>query len=106
MRHSRGRRRAPPGTRSGSRPPLSRGMSFGIESGASSGPVTRLVIAQPARPVASGLLAGVGFAAALATVLIALPAGDAVTEIVRVADPVAYVASVLTIVAACLLAAW
>ena len=74
--------------------------------GASSRNVTRLVIAQTARPVAYGLLAGVGFAAALATILIAMPAGAAITEIVRVTDPIAYAASVLAIVAACLLAAW
>ena len=74
--------------------------------GASSRKVTRLVLAQTARPVAYGLLAGVGFAAALATILIAMPAGAAITEIVRVTDPIAYVASLLVIVAACLLAAW
>ena len=38
--------------------------------------------------------------------LIALPAGAEITEIVRVTDPIAYVASLLVIVAACLLAAW
>ena len=59
--------------------------------GASSRKVTRLVIAQTTRPVAYGLLAGVGFAAALATILIAMPAGAAITEIVRVTDPIAYV---------------
>jgi predicted permease len=74
--------------------------------GASSRRVTRLVIAQTARPVAFGLLAGIGLAATLATVLIALPVGAKVAEVVRVADPVAYVASLLAILAACLLAAW
>ena len=74
--------------------------------GASARAVVRLVIAQTARPVAYGLLAGVGFAAMLATVLVAMPAGAVVTEIVRVTDPIAYLASLLAIVAACLLAAW
>jgi hypothetical protein len=74
--------------------------------GASSRRVTRLVIAQTARPVAYGMLAGTGFAAALATILLTLPAAAVVTASVRVADPVAYAGSVLAIVAACLLAAW
>ena len=74
--------------------------------GASSRRVARLVLAQTTRPVACGLVAGVGFAAALATVLMALPAGAQVTEVVRVTDPIAYAASLIVIVAACLLAAW
>jgi predicted permease len=74
--------------------------------GASSRRVTRLVIAQTARPVVYGLSAGIGLAAALATILIALPVGAKVAEVVRVADPIAYVASLLVIVGACLLAAW
>jgi hypothetical protein len=64
------------------------------------------VIAQTARPVAYGLLAGVGLAAALATTLIAIPAAAPLTEIVRVTDPIAYAGSLLVIVGACLLAAW
>jgi predicted permease len=74
--------------------------------GASSRKVTGLVIGQTARPVAYGLLAGVGFAAALAAVLVAMPAAAPITEIVRVTDPIAYGASLLVIVGACLLAAW
>jgi predicted permease len=74
--------------------------------GASSRMVTRLVIAQTARPVAYGLVAAVGLAAALATALVAMPAAAVITESVRVTDPLAYLASLLTIVAACLLAAW
>jgi ABC-type lipoprotein release transport system permease subunit len=41
-----------------------------------------------------------------ATILIATPAGAMIAEIVRVTDPIAYGASLLVIVAACLLAAW
>jgi ABC-type antimicrobial peptide transport system permease subunit len=74
--------------------------------GASSRKVTGLVLAQTTRPVAYGMLAGVGFAAALATVLLALPAGAEIAEVVRVTDPIAYLGSLLVIVAACLLAAW
>jgi ABC-type antimicrobial peptide transport system permease subunit len=53
-----------------------------------------------------GLLAGAGLAATLATVVLASPAGAMIGEIVHVTDPVAYAASLLVIVAACLLAAW
>jgi len=74
--------------------------------GASSQRVTRLVLAQTTRPVIYGLLAGVGLTASLATVLIATPAAATMTEVVRVTDPIAYVASLIVIVAACLLAAW
>ena len=52
-----------------------------------------------------GLLAGAGLALALATLLIALPAAGAISEVVHVTDPLAYAASLLLIVAACLLAA-
>jgi len=43
---------------------------------------------------------------ALATALIAMPAGAAISEVVRVTDPMAYAASLVVIIAACLLAAW
>jgi predicted permease len=74
--------------------------------GASSRKVTRLMLSQTTRPVMYGLLAGAGLAAALATVLMATPAGALISEIVHVADPVAYAASLTLIVAACVLAAW
>ena len=74
--------------------------------GASSQRVTRLILAQTTRPVIYGLVAGAGLAASFATILIATPAAATLTEIVRVTDPIAYVASLLAIVAACLLAAW
>ncbi len=66
--------------------------------------MTQLILSQTMRPVVYGLLAGVGLAASLATILIATPAGATIAEIVRVTDPIAYAASVLLIVAACLLA--
>ena len=74
--------------------------------GASSQKVTLLILSQTTRPVVYGLLAGVGLAASLATILIATPAAATLAEIVRVTDPIAYAASVLVIVASCLLAAW
>ena len=84
----------------------SREIGVRMALGASSRNVTRLILAQTTRPVGYGLLAGAGLAASLATILIASPAGATMTEIVRVADPMAYAASLLVIVAACLLAAW
>jgi MacB-like periplasmic core domain/FtsX-like permease family len=77
-----------------------------VTLGASPQKVTQLILAQTTRPVGYGLLAGVGLAASLATTLIAIPAAAPIIEIVRVTDPVAYVASLLAIVVACLLAAW
>jgi predicted permease len=74
--------------------------------GASSQKVTQLVLAQTARPVIYGLVASVAFAASLASLLMAMPAGATIAAIVRVADPVAYAASLLVVVGACLLAAW
>jgi ABC-type antimicrobial peptide transport system permease subunit len=76
-----------------------------IALGATSRDVTSLVLSQTARPVAFGLLAGAGLALGLATLLIALPAAGAISEVVHVTDPVAYAGSLVLIVAACLLAA-
>lgn len=77
-----------------------------IALGASSQKVTRLMLSQTARPVMYGLLAGAGLAAVLATTLLASPAGALIGPIVHVTDPVAYAASLLVIIAACLVAAW
>jgi predicted permease len=74
--------------------------------GASARRVTQLMLAQTTRPVMAGLIAGAGLAAALATAVLATPAGALIAEIVHVTDPVAYLASLGVIVAACLLAAW
>jgi predicted permease len=74
--------------------------------GASSQKVTQLMLAQTTRPVIYGLLAGAGVATSLASLLIAIPAGATISEIVHVTDPVAYAASLLVVVAACLLAVW
>jgi hypothetical protein len=68
--------------------------------------VTRLMLAQTARPVMAGLIAGAGLAAAVATAVLATPAGALISQIVHVSDPVAYLASIAVIVAACLLASW
>ena len=74
--------------------------------GASAHTVRQSMLAQTARPVMAGLIAGAGGAAALATAVLATPAGALISQIVHVNDPVAYLASLSVIVAACLLAAW
>jgi hypothetical protein len=74
--------------------------------GASARAVTLLMLAQTTRPVMGGLIAGAGLAAALATAVLATPVGALISPIVHVTDPVAYLASLGVIVAACLLAAW
>ena len=77
-----------------------------IALGASSQKVTQLMLAQTARPVLFGLLAGAGLAASLATLVLASEAGAMISPIVHVTDPVAYLSSLLVIVVACLFAAW
>ena len=72
--------------------------------GATAGDVTRLVLSQSIRPVGIGLLIGGGAAAGLAVLLLATPAAATIGQIVHVLDPVAYIASLLTIIAACLVA--
>jgi predicted permease len=74
--------------------------------GASARKVTQLMLSQTTRPVIYGLLGGAGLAATLATALLATPFGAFISEIVHVTDPVAYAASLLVVVAACLVAAW
>jgi ABC-type lipoprotein release transport system permease subunit len=76
-----------------------------IALGASALSVTRLMLAQTTRPVMAGLVAGAGLAAALTTAVLATPVGAPISRIVHVTDPVAYLASLGLIVAACLLAA-
>ncbi len=73
--------------------------------GASPWVVMRLTLAQTARPVLYGLIAGTGLAAALATTLLSTPLGAFISPVVHVTDPVAYLASVLIIIAACVAAA-
>ena len=74
--------------------------------GASAQTVTRLMLAQTARPVLYGLIAGAGVAASLAAAVLATPVGSYISQIVHVTDPVAYVSSLVVIIGACLLAAW
>jgi ABC-type lipoprotein release transport system permease subunit len=53
-----------------------------------------------------GLLAGAGFAASLATLVLSTDLGALIAVIVHVTDPVAYIGSLLVIIASCLVAAW
>ncbi|MGH9310494.1 MAG: ABC transporter permease [Vicinamibacterales bacterium] len=73
--------------------------------GATPRDVTRLVLQQSIRPVGVGLVVGGGAAAGLAALLLASPGAAGVGEFVHVLDPIAYGASLLIIVAACLVAA-
>jgi predicted permease len=77
-----------------------------IALGASAQRVTHLMLAQTARPVVFGLLAGAGLAALLATLVLSNEWGALIATIVHVTDPVAYLGSVVVIVAACMAAAW
>jgi predicted permease len=70
--------------------------------GAATRNIVGLVLSQSLRPVGIGLVAGGGLAAALAIVLTAV--ASEIGSIVHVFDPVAYGASALVIVMACLLA--
>lgn len=74
--------------------------------GATPRTVTTLVLGQVTRPVLAGLAAGAALAAALAMAVLATPVGALVSQIVHVTDPVAYLASLVLILAVCLLAAW
>ena len=72
--------------------------------GATTRNVAGLVLSQSLRPVGVGLVAGGGLAAALAIVLMATSAASQI-GVVQVLDPVAYAASMLVIITACVLAA-
>jgi ABC-type antimicrobial peptide transport system permease subunit len=73
--------------------------------GATTQDIAILVLSQLVRPVGFGLLAGGGLAAGLAIVLVSTPAASGIGNTVRVLDPMAYAASLLVIVTACVLAA-
>ena len=77
-----------------------------IALGASAQTVTHLMLAQTARPVMFGLVAGAGLASLLATLVLSTEFGALIGTIVHVTDPVAYLGSVVVIVAACMAAAW
>jgi len=73
--------------------------------GATTHDVSRLVLTQSIKPVAAGLLIGAITSAGLSALLLATPAAAIIGQIVRVGDPIAYGASLLVILTACLAAA-
>jgi len=73
--------------------------------GATARDVSRLVLSQSIRPVAAGLLIGGIAAAGLSALLLATPAAATIGQLIRVRDPIAYGASLLVILTACLAAA-
>jgi predicted permease len=75
-----------------------------VALGATTRDAARLVISNVLRPVSIGLAAGVGLAAAVATVLMATSDGE-VGIVITVFDPAAYTAGVSIIVVSCALAA-
>ena len=76
-----------------------------IALGATTHNIAVLVLSQSVRPVGFGLLAGGGLAAGVAILLMSTPAAAEIGNTVRVFDPMAYTASLLVIVIACVLAA-
>jgi ABC-type antimicrobial peptide transport system permease subunit len=74
--------------------------------GATSRSVGRLVLSQSFVPVAAGLAAGGGLAAAVGIVLLTTPAAAPISAMVHALDPVAYAASLFAVVSACALAAF
>ena len=72
--------------------------------GAATKHVAELVLSQSLRPVGIGLAGGGGLAAAVAIVLMATPAASEIGSDINVFDPVAYAASLLVILTACVLA--
>ena len=73
--------------------------------GASTGVMARMVLKESARPVLLGAAGGVLLAGGAAGALMATPVAGAIGTMVNVLDPVAYVATLLVIMAACALAA-
>ena len=72
--------------------------------GAATTNVVRLIFWQSVRPVGIGLLTGGSLAAAVAIVLMTTPIAAEIGDSIDVLDPAAYAASLLVIVASCVLA--
>jgi ABC-type antimicrobial peptide transport system permease subunit len=58
------------------------------------------------RPIAAGVLLGIGLAPVVAIILLSTPLADTVGAVVRPFDPLAYTASFVIIVATCVSAAF
>jgi predicted permease len=72
--------------------------------GATARDIIRLVMAHSLRPVGLGLIVGAGSTVGLAGLLLASPSAAPIAQAIRVLDPLAYVASLGLIVAACVVA--
>ena len=72
--------------------------------GAATKNIVRLILWQSVRPVGIGLAAGGGLAAAVAIVLMTTPIAAEIGDSIDVLDPGAYAASLLVIIASCVLA--
>jgi predicted permease len=72
--------------------------------GATARDVGRLVVSQTIRPVGIGLVLGASLA--LATGILLATNLEPIGSVVRLLDPVAYAASLLVVVTACVMAAW
>ena len=73
--------------------------------GATGQNIVALVLTQSARPVGIGMLLGGSLTASAAAALLATPAAEQIGQVVHLFDPVAYAASLLCIVTACVCAA-
>lgn len=73
--------------------------------GATTRSIGALVLWQSARPVGIGLLAGGTLTAGIGAALLATPAAELIGSVVRLFDPIAYAASFLCTIAACVCAA-
>jgi hypothetical protein len=76
-----------------------------IALGATTGAITRLVLWQSLRLVAIGLTIGASFALILSKFLVSTPAGEQLLRVIDPLDSVAYMASLSSIVIACVAAA-
>jgi putative ABC transport system permease protein len=75
-----------------------------VALGAGTKNVVRLILWQSVRPVGIGLAAGGSLAVSVATVLMTTPVAAEIGDSVNVLDPMAYTASLLAIVASCVMA--
>ena len=80
---------------------------FGVRTalGATRSRIGALVLAQCARPVGIGIALGAGLTAGFAGLLLATPGAEAIGSTVSPLDPLAYLAAVLCVLAACACAA-
>ena len=74
--------------------------------GATTRDILSLVVSEAMRPIAAGVLLGIGLAPVIAIILLSTPLADSVGTLVRPFDPLAYDGSLVIIVATCVSAAF